>query len=45
MVVVNKELYVFKRGNPVSAYKIADFTRSEHLVKTTLSSLPRNEYL
>ena len=31
-VLVKKELYAFKWGNPVSAYKIADFTSLEHLV-------------
>ena len=44
-VVVKKDLYAFKEGSPVSAYKIADFTSTNHLVKTTLSNLPRNEYL
>ena len=29
----------------MSAYKIANFTSSEHLVKTTLSNFPRNESL
>ena len=44
-VVVKKDLYAFKEGSPVSAYKIADFTSSENLVKTTLPTLPRNEKL
>ena len=44
-VVVLNELYAFKAGSPVSAYKIADFTSSENLVKTTLPTLPRHEYL
>ena len=43
-VVVEKKLYAFKYGNPVSAYKIADFTSTHHLV-TTLSTLPHDEYL
>ena len=37
-VVVLNELYAFKYGDHVSAYKIADFTRTDHLV-TTLSTL------
>ena len=44
-VLVKNELYVFKEGCPVSAYKIAYFTSTDHLVKITLSTLPRNEYL
>ena len=44
-VLVNKVLYVFKFGSPVSAYKIAEFTSINHMVKTTLSSLPRNDKL
>ena len=40
-VVVLNELYAFKKGTPMSAYKIADFTSSENLVKTTLPTLPR----
>ena len=43
MVVLN-ELYAFKYGRPVSAYKIADFTSTDHLV-TNLSTLPHREYL
>jgi len=44
--VVKKELYAFKAGSPaMSAYKIADFTSSENLVKTTLPTLPRHEAL
>ena len=43
-VVVKKDLYAFKTGSPVSAYKIADFFTKDHLV-TTLSTLPRNERL
>ena len=42
---MNKDLYAFKYGNPVSAYKITDFSSSEHLVKTTLSPLPSDEML
>ena len=63
-VVVKKELYAFKYGGPVSAYKIAnffsgvgggqvrlgrsvrviaDFFSNDRLVKTTLSTLPRDE--
>ena len=44
-VVVKKDLYAFKYGSPVTAYKIAFFTRTEHLARTTLSDLPRNERL
>ena len=44
-VVVLNELYAFKAGIPMSVYKIADFTTSENLVKTTLPTLPRNEEL
>ena len=44
-VVVGTKLYAFKAGSPVSAYKIADFTSSENLVKTTLPTLPRHEAL
>ena len=40
-VVVSNELYVFREGSPVSAYKIAKFTSTNPLVKTTLSTLPR----
>ena len=43
-VVVKKELYTFKYGRPVSAYKIADFTRKKCKF-TTLSTLPRTEIL
>ena len=43
-VLVNKELYTFKEGNPVSAYKIAAFTSTDHLV-TTLSKLPLDDKL
>ena len=39
-VLVNKDLYTFKEGKPVSTYKIANFTSSAHLVKTTLAILP-----
>ena len=44
-VLVQKVLYAFKQGGPVSAYKLANFTSSENLVKTTLPTLPRNEIL
>ena len=44
-VLVGKELYAFKYGNPVSVEKYIDFTSNENLVKTTLSNLPRNEHL
>ena len=43
-VVVKKELYAFKYGCSVSAYKISDFPSTDHLV-TTLSTLPLNERL
>ena len=45
-VVVGTKLYAFKAGRAaMSAYKIADFTSSENLVKTTLPTLPRHEAL
>ena len=44
-MVVKKELYAFKFGSPVSVYKYTDFISTDHLVKTTLSTLPHNEYL
>ena len=44
-VLVKKALYAFKDGSPVSVYKYTDFTSIENLVKTTLSTLPRNEFL
>ena len=44
-VVVGTKLYAFKEGTPMSAHKIADFTSSENLVKTTLPTLPRYEPL
>jgi len=44
-VVVGTKLYAFKDGSPVSAYKIADFTSIENLVKTTLPTLHRHEAL
>ena len=44
-VVLLNELYAFKEGSPVRAYKIADFTSSENLVKTTLPTLPRHKAL
>ena len=43
-VVVKNQLYAFKHGSPVSAYKIANFFSNEHQV-TTLPTLPRNEIL
>ena len=43
-VKVEKDLYAFKRGWPVSAYKIADFTSTDRLV-TDLSTLPHHEKL
>ena len=43
--MVKNELYTFKEGSLVSAYKIADFTTTEHLVKTTLSTLRCNSHL
>ena len=43
-VVVLNELYAFKDGSPVTAYKIAAFTSDDHLV-TTLSALPCNKEL
>ena len=44
-VVVGTKLYAFKAGRAASAYKIADFTSSENLVKTTLPTLLRHEGL
>ena len=44
-VVVNKELYAFKEGDPVSSYKIVHYTSTDQLVKTTLSTLPCNDDL
>ena len=44
-VFFNKELYVFRVGNPVLAYKITNFISSETLDKTTLPSLPHNDWL
>ena len=44
-MVVNNKLYALKEGNPVSVCKYSDFTSTEQLVKTALSSLPRNEHL
>ena len=38
-VVVTNELYAFKEGLEVSAYKIANFFSNDHLVITALSSL------
>ena len=38
-------MYAFKEGSPVSVCKYEDWARTEHLVKTALSTLPRNEYL
>ena len=43
-VVVKNELYGFEYGDPVSAYKIANFFSNDHLV-TTLPTLPCNEEL
>ena len=45
IVLVKRKLYAFKFGSPVSAFKYADFTNAEQLVKTALSTLPRNEHL
>ena len=42
---MKRELNVFQESSPVSAFKYADFTNTEQLVKTALSTLPRNEYL
>ena len=44
-MLVRKKMYTFKFGSPVSVCKYEDWTRTEHLVKTALSTLPRNEYL
>ena len=41
-VVMNKDLYAFKDGCPVEAYKIANFISRNYLVKTSLPSLPFN---
>ena len=45
IVLVKRKLYAFKFGSPVSAFKYADFTNTEQLIKTALSTLPRNEHL
>ena len=44
-MLIRKKMYAFKFGSPVSVCKYEDWTRTEHLVKTALSTLPRNEYL
>ena len=44
-MLVNKELYAFKSGSPVSAYKIACFTSNDHLVMYTLDNLPSKNKL
>ena len=44
-VLVKNKLYTFQFGSPVSACKYTDFTSPFNLVKTALSTLPRNEYL
>ena len=44
-LLVKKVLYAFKSGNPVSGFKYTDFTSSDKLVKTALSTLPHNELL
>ena len=44
-VLVGRDLYAFKFGSPVSAFKYADFIRIERLVKTTLSTLHRSSHL
>ena len=41
-VVVNKDLYAFKYGYPVEAYKMTNFISRNNLVKTSLPSLPFN---
>ena len=40
-LVVDKELYAFKWGSPVSGYKISIAKNK----RTTLATLPRDEYL
>ena len=44
-VMVNKDLLVFRKGAPVSAYKLTDFNDAELLQKTPLATLPHNDYL
>ena len=44
-VLVNKELYVFTGGKPVSVYKVAHFNSSENLVKIALPALSCNDFL
>ena len=39
-VLVKHELFAFKFGNPVMAYKYTNFTDPEQLLKTTLPTLP-----
>ena len=44
-LVIKKDLYAFKDGCPVSAYKISNFASTDHLVKIDLPDLPRDENL
>ena len=44
-VQVKKELFVFKEGSPVTAYKYGNFLDAEQLVKTNLATLPRKDHL
>ena len=44
-VLVKKDLFTFKDGSPVKAYKYTNFTNTEKLIKTALSTLPYNEFL
>lgn len=44
-VLVKQQLYVFKRGCPVSAYKYVNLYETDQLIKTTLASLPHKDLL
>ena len=44
-VVVKKDLYAVKEGSSMSVYKITKFTSSDNLVRTTLTTLPREKKL
>ena len=43
--MVKEDLYAFKYGDPVSVYKLAEFTSANRLVKTILSELPEKQSL
>ena len=41
---MEEELYAFNEISPVLAYKIADFTSIEYLIKITSSTILHNEH-